>query len=132
MERDREWLVISVLVINYVHDVGVLSTCGVTGNQQLVTLNTLLDGDISARIELWQPWSGPAWIEWLLWPGEAGRRTRGRALVHRLAVTKAVLGLGPYDGSRKRSDRLTRIPLPDAKWGLTSSEFERFGIKTTY
>lgn len=132
MERDREWLVISVIAINHAHDVGALDSCGVTARHRLVTLNTIVDCDIPMRIDVHQPLTGPSSIRWLLWPDEPGRRTHGYALVHRLAVTRAVLGRGYYDRSRKRSNRLTRIALPDAKWGLNSSEFKKFGITTTY
>lgn len=132
MERDYEWLVISVLAINHAHDVRALNPCSVLGGRQTITLRTMLDGDIPALIGIHQSPAGLAWVEWLLWPDEPGRRTRGGASVHRLAVTKAVMEGGPYDRSRKRSIRLGQIALPDAKWGLTSSEFARFGITTTY
>jgi hypothetical protein len=132
MERFREWLVVSVLAINHAHEVRALDPCSIVRRRQTTTLRAMLDGDIPALIGIHESPAGPAWIDWLVWPDDNGRRTRGGASVHRLSATMAVLAGGPYDRSRKRSDRLARIPLPDAKWGLTSPEFERFRIITTY
>lgn len=122
----------SILAINYLHDVGLLDPGDYAPQERNVVDYTRLDGDIPVRITLQQRWSGPLHIAWELWPGEPGRRTYGAAVLYRFSGPKAILGIGPYDRWGARSDRLRRIPPPDAKWGLTSSEIRRFGISTTY
>jgi hypothetical protein len=131
-ERLREQTIISVIVVNYLHDARILDPAAAAQQLDPVTVETLIDGDIPVRIEVQKEGSGPAWIQWHLWPDEPGRQTWGTISVRRLSVTKAILAVGSYDRSCKRSPRLAAIPLPDGKWGLSSTECERCGIETTY
>lgn len=130
-ERAREYIIVSVLVANYLHDARLLDPNAVSDEVSL-TVDTILDGDIPVRIQTHKNCYGPARIEWHLWPDEPGRRTWGTMSVGRLSVTKAIFEAGSYDRSRKRSPRLAKIPLPDAKWGLSSTDFKRLGIDTTF
>jgi hypothetical protein len=52
--------------------------------------------------------------------------------VSRLGVCEAFLGVGSYDRSRNRCARLGAMTLPNGKWGLTSSNFGRYGMETTF
>lgn len=131
-ERESEVVVLSILTSNYLHDAGLLDANAVADEVGPLTVEAILDGDIPIRIEVRKEFYGPASVEWHLWPNERGRRTWGTMFVHRLSATKALLTFGSYDRARKPSQRLARVPLPDARWGLTSSHFERFGIETTY
>jgi hypothetical protein len=131
-ERHREWLVISVLVANYLHDAHILDPTDPAQQVGLLTLDTLIDGDIPVRIEVEKESFGPAWVQWHLWIAQPGRRTWGTMSVARLSMTKAILEAGSYDRSRKRCPRLAAVPLPDATWGLSSTDCERLGIETTF
>lgn len=140
MERKREWLYVSILVINHLHDLGVLDPDNGWDaywqgwDQPPEILNAHVDDDIPARLEVHHQRTGPAWIEWRLWPDEPGQTTWGTVALHRFPGKPlfCVIGGGSYDRARRRSPRLSRIAVPDGKWGLRSSEFERFGIITTY
>jgi hypothetical protein len=132
VERLREHTIISVLIANYLQNERILDPTNSAQQLGPVIIETLIDGDIPVRIEVQKQSSGPAWIEWLLWPHEPGRQTRGGASLRRLSVTNPLLGEGPYGRWRKRSERLGRIALPVAKWGLKSPQLLRFAITTTY
>lgn len=131
-ERVREQTIVSVIVANLLHDARILNPTDPAQQLDPLTVETLIDGDIPVRIEVKKESSGPAWIQWHLWPDEPGRRTWGMMSVGRLGVTKAILEAGSYDRSRQRSPRLANIPLPDATWGLWSTDCERLGIETTF
>jgi hypothetical protein len=130
-EREREWTIVTVTVSNFLHDERWLDPGGI-GDELGFTIDTTLDGDIPVRININKKCGGPVELEWELWPGDAGRRTRGNATIHRLSRTKAILLPGFYERSIKRSRRLAKITVPDAKWGLGGSMLEKCGIETTY
>jgi hypothetical protein len=132
MERDYEWTIISVLVSNWLHDTRVLDPTELADEIGPVTYDAVLDGDIPVRILIRKTCCEPARIEWHAWPIELGRRTWGTMSILRLSATRAILLCGTYDRARRRSERLREIPLPDAKWGLSSSHCDRLGIETTY
>jgi hypothetical protein len=131
-ERLLEQTIISVIVANYLHDVRILDPNNPAQQVDSLTVETVIDGEIPMRIEVQKECSGPAWIKWHAWPNECGRRTWGTVSVRRLSTTTAILVAGSYDRSCARSPLLAKIPLPDAKWGIWSPDFERFGIETTY
>lgn len=132
MERDREWLVVSVLVANYLHDAKLLDPNAIADEVFFGNINTVLDGDIPARIRVEKKCYDPTSIKWHLWPDEPGRSTWGTMVIHRFGPAKAILGRGTYDRARKRSPRLAEVLPPNAKRGLSFSEFERHGIATTF
>ena len=131
-ERLREQMMISVVVANHLHDTRILDPTDPAQQLDLLTVETLIDGDIPVRIEVQKEWSGPAWIRWHVWPDEPGRRTWGTMSVGRLSAANASLLVGSYDRSSKRSPRLAKIAQPNATWGLCSTNFERLGIETTF
>lgn len=131
LERLREHTVISTLVVNHLHDARILDPTDLT-QQVHLTLDTLIDGDIPARIEVRKDSAGSAWITWRLWPVEPGLLTWGSMSLGRLSVTRAILTTASYDRSLARSARLARISIPDAKWGVSSATCTRFGIETTF
>lgn len=132
MEREYEKTIISILVANYLHDARILDSTNPAQLVSALAVETLIDGDIPVRIKVQKESAGPAWIQWHLWPDEPGRRTWGTMSVGRLSVSKAILLTGSYDRSRMRSPRLAKIPQPDAKWGLSSTECGQLGVKTTF
>lgn len=131
-ERLSEQTTISVIVANYLHDARILDPTDPVQQLGPLTVETLIDGDIPVRIEVQKESSGPAWIQWHLWPDEPGRRTWGTMAVGRFSVTRAILWPGSYDGSLERRPRLAIVPQPDATWGLWSTDCERLGIDTTF
>lgn len=140
MDREREWITMSVLAINHAHEIGAIDPLNdyesyiAAEGRGPVVFDTTFDGDIPARITVRQPMSAPTSVRWELWPDERGRRTFGNVVLHRLPGwgIRAVIGNGSYERARVRSSRLSRIPTPDALWGLTSEHFQGLGISTYY
>lgn len=131
-ERLREQTIISVFVSNYLHDARIMDATDPAQQLRPLALDTLIDGDIRVRIEVQKDWSGPAWISWCLWPDEQRRRTSGTMSLNRLSVVKACLTIVSYDRSLARRARLARIPMPHAKWGVSSAAFAHLGLETTF
>jgi hypothetical protein len=130
-EREREWTFITATVSNILHDDRWLDPDGI-GDEFGFAITAMLDGDIPVHINVHKECCGPVELEWELWPGEPGRRTRGTGTIHRLSRTEAVLRPGFYERSTKRIWRLAEIACPDAKWGLGGSMLEKCGSETTY
>jgi hypothetical protein len=131
MSRDREWLVVSVVTANYLNQESLLrlSASRRSSDQEIVSLETVFDGDIPVRITIHQHGTESAWVEWRLWPDEGGRRTFGAfALRRHPGQHLELIAGGTYDRATKRSARLARIPSPAAQHGLRCSAFEQFGI----
>lgn len=126
-----EQTMISVIIAKYLHDAQILDVTDPAQQLGHLTVEILIDGEIPVRIDVQKECCGPAWIKWHLWPNEPGRRTWGTMSVGQLSAAKAILVLGHYDRACKRSPRLAKISLPDARRGRWSTEFKQFGIETT-